>query len=85
MQHDDKARVDANLAAAAPELYAALNRFIFWAGQQCPCSEEKPDPCPLCGAGVENLEACKAMESTFPKDILRGARAALSKARGEGQ
>jgi hypothetical protein len=63
------------------ELEAALSRFLEWGSQQCPCSEEKPDPCPLCGASVENLEACKAIESKFPRDILMSARAALSKGR----
>ena len=58
-------------------LREALKRFISWGQQQCPCKNEQPNPCPLCFASVENLEACKAVEAKFPPDILRIARAAL--------
>ena len=58
-------------------LRKALKRFISWGQQQCPCKNEQPNPCPLCFASVENLEACKAVEAKFPHDILRKARAAL--------
>ena len=58
-------------------LRGALGRFISWGHQQCPCKNEQPNPCPLCFASAENLEACKAVEALFPPDILRTARAAL--------
>jgi len=51
-----------------------LARIEHWASTRCPCHEETPNPCPLCGASVENLEACKAVEETFPRDILRDIR-----------
>jgi hypothetical protein len=52
-----------------------------WAEQRCPCHEETPNPCPLCGASVENLEACKAVDQTFPRDIKRDIFAALAAAK----
>jgi len=63
-------------------LRAALRKVEWWAQQKCPCHEETPNPCPLCGASVENLEACKAVESVFPRDLLADIRAALASRRG---
>lgn len=48
----------------------ALERVLHWAEARCPCHNEEPNPCPLCGASVENLEACKSAENTLPRDIL---------------
>jgi hypothetical protein len=62
------------------ELVEALKAFLWWADQQCPCTDEKPNPCTLCGASVENLEPCKAREAKFPRSILAKARAALEAA-----
>lgn len=60
------------------KLEEALRDVRTWADSQCPCHEETPNPCTLCGASVENLEACKAVESIFPRDLLRKLDAALS-------
>lgn len=62
------------------ELVAALKGFLFWAQTRCPCENEEPNPCTLCGASIENLEGCKAVDRTIPPDILGEARAALAKA-----
>jgi hypothetical protein len=56
--------------AMSPE-QKLLSKIKHWAQSKCPCHEETPNPCPLCGASVENLEPCKAVENTFPRDILR--------------
>lgn len=56
----------------------ALQAVLRWAEQRCPCREETPNPCPLCGASVENLEACKSAENTMPRDLLAKVRHALS-------
>lgn len=58
-------------------LEKALRAFIDWGDRQCPCKNEEPNPCPLCGASVENLEACKAVDSKFPRRLLADARSAL--------
>ncbi|RWP44250.1 MAG: hypothetical protein EOR04_04850 [Mesorhizobium sp.] len=47
-----------------------VSRTLTWAEQRCPCHNEQPNPCPLCGASVENLEACKSAENTIPRDLL---------------
>ena len=62
----------------ADTLREALQAFVTWGEQQCPCENEQPDPCPLCGASVENGDICKAAEAKFPRRILENARAALS-------
>lgn len=67
---------DAALAREA-KLREALNAFLTWADQKCPCHNEEPNPCTLCGASVENLEPCKAADSTLPRMLLRDARTAL--------
>ncbi len=54
-----------------------LKRIEHWAQSRCPCHEETPNPCPLCGASVENLEACKAVENIFPRDLLADLRSSL--------
>lgn len=59
-------------------LRQALQAFLTWGESQCPCRDEKPDPCPLCGASVAE-GTCKAAESKFPRTILEGARAALTR------
>lgn len=61
-----------------------LKRIEHWAQSRCPCHEETPNPCPLCGASVENLEACKAVENIFPRDLLADLRSSLQhEAKGE--
>ncbi|MBP0492220.1 hypothetical protein [Roseomonas indoligenes] len=54
-----------------------VSRLLTWADKKCPCENEQPNPCPLCGASVENLEPCKAADQTLPRDLLAAARAAL--------
>lgn len=49
--------------------------LLRWANAKCPCENEQPNPCPLCGASVENLEVCKAADNTLPPSLLRAARA----------
>ncbi len=59
-------------------LRGALKAFIDWGQQQCPCRDETPDPCPLCGATVA-AGRCRAVEAKFPPRILADARTALSR------
>lgn len=55
---------------------AALRKVKHWAESRCPCRNEEPTPCPLCGASVENFEACKSAENTLPPDVLEAVRSA---------
>jgi hypothetical protein len=54
-----------------------LQSVHSWGEARCPCHNEQPNPCPLCGASVENLEGCKSAENTFPPNLLREIRQAL--------
>lgn len=77
------ARIHLNGHAYIPEtavgaLLRALQSVQHWAVQRCPCRNEEPDPCPLCGASVANLQACKAVEETFPPRVLTEINAALT-------
>jgi hypothetical protein len=63
-------------------LLEVVSGFLRWAAQKCPCENEQPNPCPLCGASVENLDACKAADSTLPSGLLEKARAAINAATG---
>lgn len=58
------------------ELTEALQGFVRWANAKCPCENEQPNPCPLCGASI--FEGCKAADQTLPRDLLAAARAALA-------
>lgn len=51
-----------------------LQDVLRWAESHCPCHNEEPNPCPLCGASVENLEPCKSAENTLPRQLLRDIR-----------
>ena len=53
--------------------------LLWWAEQKCPCENEEPNPCTLCGASVENLEGCKAADETLPRSWLYMARAVKAK------
>lgn len=56
-----------------------LRRVERWASSPCPCENEQPNPCPLCGASVENLEACKAVDKIIPPSLLGDMRAILAR------
>lgn len=62
-------------------LIASQRKLINWAESKCPCRDETPDPCPLCGATVA-AGACMAVESTIPPHLLREMRDALALATG---
>lgn len=55
-----------------------LRDVLRWAESRCPCHEEQPNPCPLCGASVENLEPCKSAENTLPRRLLGDIRAGVA-------
>jgi len=74
----DQARI-AELKAEVERLRALLSAASSSADRNCPCHEETPDPCPKCGASVENLEACRAGELTLPVGVYGQIRAALEK------
>lgn len=64
------------------------NRLLAWANRRCPCYDDSPSPCPLCGARVDATDengVCKAAEYTVPGDLLRAARALLDKLKEQGQ
>ncbi len=69
----------AALEAENARLRDLVGRFVRWANMKCPCENEQPNPCTLCGASVENLEPCKAADLTLPRDPLERARAALNR------
>lgn len=80
--HDARQAAEARTTALEAEkagLVKALRMVATWAEQRCPCHNEQPNPCPLCGASVENLEGCKAAESTMPRHVLDAVRQALSR------
>ncbi|RFZ89394.1 hypothetical protein D0Y60_01830 [Shinella sp. WSJ-2] len=60
-----------------------VNSVLTWAEQRCPCHNEQPNPCPLCGASVENLEPCKSAENTIPRHLLADLRRARTLIQGE--
>lgn len=66
----------AEIRAENERLRKSVRATLTWAEQRCPCRNEEPNPCPLCGASVENLEACKSAENTLPRHILESLRAA---------
>lgn len=53
-----------------------ISDILYWAERRCPCHNEEPNPCPLCGASIENLEGCKSAENTLPRDLLYKIREA---------
>jgi hypothetical protein len=66
---DHRQDMRAALAAAEPLIVAReratavslLDEIMNWSRQRCPCENEKPDPCPLCGARVNDPDGvCKA-------------------------
>lgn len=74
---------DEFIAPIAPEpgevegLVKALEDTIAWASGKCPCANEMPDPCTLCGARVDG-DRCLVVESVFPRALLTNVCAALA-------
>ncbi len=71
-----EARIEA-LEAEVERLRTLLRSAVSSADRNCPCHEETPNPCPKCGASVENLEACRAGELTLPVGVYYEIRVAL--------
>lgn len=46
-----------------------LRDLLHWAETRCPCKNDEPKICPLCGADVEK-DACMSAENTVPRDLL---------------
>lgn len=63
---------------ASEQMAEALKSVKHWAVSRCPCKNEQPDPCPLCGATVDGLEACKALLEVIPPRIVEKMDAALA-------
>jgi hypothetical protein len=84
---EQKQALAAENARREEKLRKVVSGFLRWADQKCPCRNEEPNPCPLCGASVENLEPCKAADNTLPRSLLQDARAALAAdgAAGKGE
>ncbi|MGX5719873.1 hypothetical protein [Shinella zoogloeoides] len=74
---EDSAEVE-RLRRESEILRGVFNDVLDWAERRCPCHNEEPNPCPLCGASVENLEACKSAENTLPRGLLIDLRIARS-------
>ena len=80
----------AELTAARAEverLRKLLGRVLSFTAQRCPCRDETPDPCTLCGARADALGddgVCKAQTFAWPPGLLLdmeiAARAALTPA-----
>lgn len=77
---DDRAL--AELREENERLTKLVQRFVRWADAKCPCENETPDPCPLCGASMDNLEPCKAADMTLPRNLLTDARSSLAALKG---
>lgn len=56
------------LRAALDAAERLLKLIRHWANSKCPCENETPDPCPLCGSSVAEGR-CKALEETLPRNI----------------
>lgn len=73
-------RAETALAAANKRLEDAgeVNRALLdWAEARCPCHDEKPDPCPLCGASAKPGGGhCMSAKNTLPRYLLEKLRAA---------
>ena len=82
---DEQAKEIAALRAKAKALATALDAVLDWATKRCPCENEEPNPCPLCGADA-NIpgDCCKAVDATIPLLVLTTIRAALSAYKGGG-
>lgn len=66
------------------EICEALMDVLKWAQSCCPCENEMPKICPLCGADVDRPgDACKAVGAVFPVGLLAKIRAALKLAEDE--
>ncbi|MEN6549863.1 MAG: hypothetical protein ABFE07_27795, partial [Armatimonadia bacterium] len=63
-----------------PDAVKVLESVLQWAEARCPCENEEPNPCPLCGASVENLEPCKSAENTLPRHLLKELRSVKARA-----
>lgn len=81
----------AELQAKVERMAEALNArnktissVLTWAEQRCPCTNEEPNPCPLCLADANNpKDICLSAENTLPRFLLSELRqvAALSDGR----
>lgn len=61
-----------------PTAQDVLKKVIDWASRRCPADDESV-PCPLCGARADVPgDACKAVESIFPRELLRELRSVLA-------
>ena len=67
-------------AENTPDAVKVLESVLQWAEARCPCENEEPNPCPLCGASVENLEPCKSAENTLPRHLLKELRSVKARA-----
>ena len=74
INRDEKqlAELQSRLDRATEALFAVRT----WATHKCPCSDNKPDPCPLCGATVAT-GSCKAVDKVFPEQVLAKINASL--------
>lgn len=85
LERSEQATFDiaARLLKERDALAKALEAVRTWAEKRCPCENEQPNPCLLCGASVENLEACKAVDETFPRWLKAEINTALGGASHE--
>jgi hypothetical protein len=70
-------------------LREALLAVQTWAEQRCPCKNEQPNPCPLCGADANKpSDVCLSAENTLPRHLRVAINQALAATRssaiGEG-
>lgn len=57
--------------AVATDALDLIARMRSWAERKCPCENEQPNPCPLCGADVDKPnDVCRAVDNTFPDSFV---------------
>lgn len=57
-------------------LLKVIQNVLTWAEQRCPCHNDEPKICPLCGADAAK-DACMSAENTIPRHLLTELRQAL--------
>ena len=74
--YDEAVRQVMTVQAREQQLIKAVRDTLTWAEQRCPCNDDQPKICPLCGADAAK-DACMSAENTIPRHILTQLRQCL--------
>ena len=74
--YDEAVRQVMAVQAREQQLIKAVRDTLTWAEQRCPCNDDQPKICPLCGADAAK-DACMSAENTIPRHILTQLRQCL--------